>query len=455
MSRQVGIEPRAPLSLNQEFLCAYDSGDDSGPFGPRYHDVRGWLVRGHLDAERLRHALRTLVIRHESLRTRVVRHPDGRYQEILSASTPSVVTDDISPVDPGLWDQTIEELLAGEETALLPGSEPPLIRVRLVRLAAAASVIIVTAHHSAVDGFSMRVIGRELARLLTTPPGEDAGLGDPRQYREFARWQHDFIAGDESKPRREYWSRILDGASLFTLPTDRPRSEARDNTTGVVRFHFDSRTTETALAIARSARATPFMFFFTAYLVFARQMQGSTDVTVPTFTSGRPAQFETTVGSFFNFMPLRVDDAGCRTFSDLMSVTRRVTLDGFRNDFPAIPALAPSMMAPAMSDDRATSVFQVFPFPELLDGERMGGLQFTEFRRRRTSQELTSDIPDGTLWTINVDTNLETFGSVAYRKGLYDTTSVQSFVDRYRAVVDTVTRDPNVELSVLHASPQL
>lgn len=446
MSRPVEMETTAPLSLNQEFLCAYDAGDDSGPFGPRYHDVRAWLVRGHLDAGRLRDALAALVARHESLRTRVIRRPDGRHQQILPPSVPAVTVEQVTPVDDDPWDETVETLLAEAETRSLPSTEPPLIRARLVRLAPDAAVVIVTAHHSAVDGFSMRVIGRELARLLGTPPGGDAGLDTPAQYRDFAHWQREVVAGAGAEPHRRYWTRALDGASIFTLPTDRTRGEARDDTTGIVRFHLDRAATEAALSIARDARVTPFMFFFAAYAAFAQGVQGSADVTVPTFTPGRIERFDATVGSFFNFMPLRIDGTGCRTFGDLLRVTRTAALDGFRHDVPAIPPLSPPLMVPAMAEDRATSVFQVFPFPDLLDDEQVGDLRFTEFTRRRRSQDLTSDIPDGTLWTVSVDTGPQTYGSVAYRKGLYDTATVESFVARYLAVLDAVIRDPDAAL---------
>ena len=36
---------RVPLSLNQEFVCLFDSGGEDGPFGPHYHIVEAWRVR--------------------------------------------------------------------------------------------------------------------------------------------------------------------------------------------------------------------------------------------------------------------------------------------------------------------------------------------------------------------------------------------------------------------------
>ena len=52
---------RAPLSLNQEFVCLFDSGGQDGPFGPHYHIVEAWRVTGHVDAVAMRRALRQAV----------------------------------------------------------------------------------------------------------------------------------------------------------------------------------------------------------------------------------------------------------------------------------------------------------------------------------------------------------------------------------------------------------
>ena len=49
---------RVPLSLNQEFVCLFDSGGEDGPFGPHYHIVEAWRVRGPVDVAAMQRALR-------------------------------------------------------------------------------------------------------------------------------------------------------------------------------------------------------------------------------------------------------------------------------------------------------------------------------------------------------------------------------------------------------------
>src|SRR6266542_2883256 len=77
------LADRAPLSVNQEFLCMYDRGDDSGPFGPRHGILNSWRLDGAVDVGALRDALTDTVARHEALRTSVVRDDGVPYQRIV------------------------------------------------------------------------------------------------------------------------------------------------------------------------------------------------------------------------------------------------------------------------------------------------------------------------------------------------------------------------------------
>src|ERR1035437_3682697 len=91
---------RVPLSLNQEFVCLFDSGGEDGPFGPHYHIVEAWRVSGRVDVAAMQRALRDVVEGHEALRPLFVRNGDDKYQEIPPASTPELLVRAL-PAEPG------------------------------------------------------------------------------------------------------------------------------------------------------------------------------------------------------------------------------------------------------------------------------------------------------------------------------------------------------------------
>jgi hypothetical protein len=198
------------------------------------------------------------------------------------------------------------------------------------------------------------------------------------------------------------------------------------------------------------------MVLLGAFALLLHQRGGGPDVTVPTFTHGRGEEregFHEMVGSCFNFLPVRIAIQQAPTFRDLVAEVRSGCVNGFLHDIPApqIFATAPALMADAMSDDRAPMVFQLFPFPFLLDGARIGDVEYTEVRRHLTSAPVACDVPDGTLWTLNHDASGDMIGSVQYRTELYDESTVRTLVDDYLSLLDRAVSAPTAALDELRS----
>lgn len=443
-----------PLSFNHEFVCLFDQGDDVGPLGPRYHIMHGWRLRGEVDPAVLRSALDDVVARHEALRTVLVRGDAGRHQRVLPASSPPLEVRDLTGTAPADRDRRIDELLNEIEAGEIDARRPPLLRATLARFAADDAVLVLLVHHTAIDGWSMRTLIRDLATCYALRSGQPGpGFPEAAQYREFAVWQRAFADGPTLDHARDFWREGLRDAQVFVLPTDRLRAAGTGApTTSVHRFAVDAELAGRALAAGRKARCTSFMVLFAVFELLAHRITGGTDLVIPTFTPGRHGQdrFEHAVGSFFNFLPLRVDLNGCRTFRDLLDRTRETCAASYANDIPTMEIFdaAPQLMAPAMREDAAPCVFQVFPFPNLLDGERVGPLEYTEIRRRLTSQPLGSDVPDGSLWTLNIDPGGELIGSVQFKHQLYDAGTIEGWVREYVTLLRAAVNTPDAPLPV-------
>lgn len=444
-----GTEVRIPLSLVQEFLCVFDRGDTEGPFGPTHHIIHGWRVRGRIDLDALGGALSDVVARHESLRTTIVRGAEGRYQTVQPPSAPELRVRDIPDAAPEDRDRVIEDLLIECEADEFAAGDLPHLRAILARFDEEDAVLVLVVHHLAADGFSVRLIIHDIAHFYAARTGH-AGheLPEPRQYREFVSWQLETFMDPDQRPTRDYWREKLRGARTFTLPTDRPRSAGLPGTTGVYRFGVGNDLMKPAAKLARSLRGSPFMVLLAAYTISIHRLTGATDIAAPTFTPGRGGdRFPDTTGIFFNFMPMRTDLDGCATYRDVLKRVRAVCIEGYAHDVPHILAEAPELMAPAMSDTAAPVVFQVFPYPFLLDGEEVGDLEYTEVRKRLVSQPVTSDIPDGALWTLNVDTTGELIGAVSYKTALFDESTMAEWVALFRDELRTLVTAPDSGLN--------
>jgi hypothetical protein len=438
---------RAPLTFPQEFLCMFERGDGTGPFGPRHIIVNGWRVGGAIQHDTLRVALTDLVVRHEALRTKVVRDEGARYQEVCPPGPPELRVLDLSGTDPAARDRRVEELLIEVEAGTHDVDDLPLLRAVLGRFDDNDSVLVLVSHHSAVDEWSMKMLMRDLAVSYAARRGHHAPeLPEVRQYREYAAWQHSAVAGDAAGRSREYWQEKLGGAEMLAVRTDHPRSANLPKKTSVYRFFIDAELTSAVLDLAKATRSSPFMVSLAAYQVLLHGLTGATDIVVPTMASGRgQARFHDTVGLFYNFVPLRTDLAGCATFRAVVERTRATCIQAYSREIPfaQVMAEAPALMAPLAADDRAVIAFQLFQFPFLLHREVVGDLEFSDVRRRLLSQPDGVDVPDGALLQLDIDSAGDMIGYLYFNSNLFSDSTMTDLVAKFRQVLRRTVTAPD------------
>ncbi len=427
---------RLPLSFNQELLCLFDAGDSSGPFGPRYHTEAGWRLTGPVDRDALRGALADVLSRHEPLRTKIVRHGSARYQEIFPPSPPILEVRECPGVPLGERQRRAEELLAEVESGTISASELPLLRAVLMVFDERDAALVLLTHHLATDGWSMWIIARDLGAFYAARlAGDTAVLPPLRPYREFVAWERDLAASESAAAPRRYWTDTLRGARLTALKADHPKSAGLPPVTAMYRFTLGADVVASVVRMARTARSSSFMVLLAAYYRLLNRLTGRTDLVVSTHTPGRGnGPFENTVGSFFNFLPLRVDLAGCQDASDLLRRTRATCVGAYANDIPALQVFetAPDLMEPAMRDELAPVTFQAFPHSKQLSGAFTSDLSYTEIRRPPTSLAVAADIPDGAVWSLIVDPVGEAVGEVSYRTDRFDEKTIVGLVEDYQ-----------------------
>ncbi|AUS81284.1 condensation protein [Actinoalloteichus sp. AHMU CJ021] len=420
---------RVPLTAQQEFLRAMDHGDDSGPFGPYYHIVGGWRVHGRIDVEVLRAAMTDLVARHEALRTSIVVEGDDAHQAVRPAAEPELTLRDL-PAD-GDRDQTAERFACEIEAGPFPATEHPALRMVLGRFDHQDGVLVLIAHHTMVDGWSAQVVMRDLAEFYAARRGDRLPvLPQVRQPREYVAWQRAQAEGPSTARALAFWRENLRGARMTAIPTDRPRPSEGEFRTGWHRFVLDERYGRAVDLVARRTRSSPFMVYLAAYLTYLRDRTGSSDLVVPTFTPGRsPGWIQDTVGSFYNFLPLRVDIGG----GDLASVierTRTACLAAYDHEIPflQLSAAAPDLMDPVQDPGGAAAVFQVVQSPFIMSERTAGDVTFSAIRSRTLSAAEGSQLPDGLLWSLEPRPDGVVYGKVGYTTNMFDEDSVAAQV---------------------------
>ncbi len=354
---EVALEPvergaPLPLSFAQQRLWFLDQLMPDSAF---YTMCEAFRVRGWLDLDALRRALRMLVERHETLRTAFVERDGVPYQVIDADDGPgarraaTLTQVDLTLLKPAEREESACRLVAAEAQSPFRLVDGALMRVVLVRLADAEHLLVVTMHHIISDAWSVGVLNDELGRLYREcVTGDPAAL--PRleaQYADFAVWQRTWMAGPVQERQLGYWKQVLDGApSVLRLPTDHPRPVVQSERGETVEFALPDALIAELEELGREQGVTLFMTLLGAFQTVLARYAGHEDIVIGVPTAGRTrTETEPLVGFFVNTLLLRVTCAPGLTFRELLERVREAALGAFAHqDLPfetLVETLAP------------------------------------------------------------------------------------------------------------------
>jgi amino acid adenylation domain-containing protein len=330
--REIRPAPRTgtlPLSVAQERLWLVDQLD---PGNAAYNMPGAFRLRGPLDVPSLASAIREVVRRHEPLRTRfpVV---DGRpCQHIDPAEAWELAVVDLR-AEPRDAREAAALRLAREDAHIgFDLENGPLFRASLALLDADDHLLILNAHHSVCDGWSIAIFMRELAVLHeTVRTGRPSGLAvPPVQYVDYAVWQRERLDRGVLAPSLEYWETSLAGAKALELPGDRPRPAVRTSRGAVERLPIPQRVVSAARALGQREGATLYMTMLAAFAALLGRRTGQEDFTIGSATSGRGRrEIEDLIGFFVNTIVFRFDLGGNPTFRELVARVRATALQAW------------------------------------------------------------------------------------------------------------------------------
>lgn len=307
-----------------------------------YHLPVTYRLSGQLDTAALARACAALVERHAVLRTRYPER-DGRPAAVVDPAPPADLT--VTEVDPA----RLAAVLAREARAPFDLASGHPVRFRLLRTGPGEHVLSITAHHIAVDGWSLSLLLADLAGEYRRQCGE-AGTPPPRpalDYRDFAVAQRDRLAGPEADRLLGYWREALDGApQLLALPTDRPSPPWRGDGAARHSFALPAELSTAVRALAARTGSTPFILLLAAYQLLLHRYSGQDDLLVGVAVAGRLHEESDSVpGNFVNTLALRGRFGAAASFTELLAQVRGTVLDAFdHQELPfdrLVDALAP------------------------------------------------------------------------------------------------------------------
>ncbi|MEV4642043.1 amino acid adenylation domain-containing protein, partial [Actinoplanes sp. NPDC049548] len=417
--------------------------------GAVYNEPLALSLSGVVDVDALQAALGDVADRHESLRTLLPQTGGVPRQEVVEGVAGRPVLRVVEAGEEG----------AGAAVARLSGVAFDLAtdlpwRVWLLRESARRHVLLIVAHHVAVDGWSMEVLARDLRDAYDARSrGEAPSWPElPVQYADYALWQRE-VLGDVLASELAYWQRTLAGApGELALPVDRPRPLVPSFVGGSVPVSVDAGVHAALARLARRSGATMFMVVHAVLAVLLSRMGAGTDLPVGTPVAGRgDAALDELVGFFVNTLVLRVDVSGDPTFVEVLRRVRETDLGAYAHqDVPF------ERLVEELNPERSLSrnpLFQVMVALQADPAEsrawQLPGLAVAPFPTGAPAAAFDLSL---TL-TAHHDAGLT--GALNYATDLFDEDTVRALADRLVRVFVQVAADPAVrvrDLEVLGAA---
>ncbi|MDE3155807.1 MAG: amino acid adenylation domain-containing protein [Acidobacteriota bacterium] len=451
-----GVIPRRPpgtppvLSFAQQRLWFVQHLE---PASTAYHLTQAIRLRGPLQVDVLDRAMATIAARHDALRMAFPER-DGHGTVVVEPARSSVLeVVDLADVPADGRDAEIARLTHDTFERPFDLAVPPLWRARLIGLGDVDRLLLLCAHHIALDGWSLGLFMRELTALYAAyAAGRPSPLPDLSiDYADYAAWQRARAGQGAWQDDLAWWAARLADVPALELPSDRPRQPTTSAAGAIRRFLLPADLVGAVRELARQEDATPFMVLMAGFQVLLQRQTGQTDFAVGTPSANRERpEIEQAIGLFANMLALRADVSGTPTFRDLIRRTRRTAAEAYAHQEPPFERIV-ERVQPERTPGRHP-IFQVAltlqntpPARWEIPGVALDVLP-PEVHGAKFDLTVALDEQDGGL-----------AGTAEYRTALFDAGTIDRLMERFAIVLRAATTEPDrpvTDLPVLTAAEQ-
>ena len=314
-----GDAVRFPCTPTQTQFLAFDA---MGQGATALNYAFRYRVDGPLRLDIVQRAFDLLVARHETLRMRFVTVGGQWEQDVGVGAQGRVTMLDLSGLNAAAAESACAR--AGQAEAAKPFdlAAAPLVRLGLIKLGDERFQLLITAHATVIDGWSLSLLLAEFGEAIAAfHAGAEPRLSDVEiHYGDFALWQAATAESGAFTDDQRFWARELEGVRAFRLTPARAVPAVRTYSALTRGIWLSKETTDRARAQAQARGTTFYQSALAALAAMLYARTGEPEVVIGTQVSGRNEEdAETIVGPLINAVVLRLSVGSGARLSELVA----------------------------------------------------------------------------------------------------------------------------------------
>ena len=399
------------------------------PESTGYNMPRVLQVDGNLQREKLAEVFRTLIARHDVLRTgfsmvgeEIVQkiapnvNFELKYTEHKSENIDEVIKDFIKPFDL---------------------SQAPLLRVELVKVLEDSHILLLDMPHIISDGTSMAILTEEFVKLYN---GEEL----PTQrisYKDFSVWQNQYLKSEKMKEQEQYWlEQFADEIPLLNLPLDYERPPMPSFKGDSVDFRLDRELTKQLRGLSKQTGTTLYMVLLSAINILLAKYTASEAIIVGSPIAGRThGDLAGIIGMFVNTLAMRSYPQSEKTYREFLEEVKETALKAYENQDYQFEELVEKLNL-----ERDISRHPLFDVMFVLQNIGEGNLEIEGLRLKRYNSPQMSAKFDLTFAAVEIDQEIAF--SIEYSLSLFRRESIERMIAHLRNVLAAIAENTNVLL---------
>lgn len=396
-----------------------------------------YKIEGDLHVSCLEKSINKVIQRHEILRANIKKKNGHPVLFIQDNRTISIELNDIRSNINWNDQDKIDEIIFLQEEKPINIVEDSLLRVTLFEITEKNFLMLVEIHHLICDGWSLNIFMNELFHFYNEQINDNKTLVSlpalKIQYPDYSTWKNKSINNSNFNDQIDYWKKRLHNVpGNIKLPEKHTNSFYQTNEGAVEFFEFPVELSRKIKKLSKEKEVSLFTMLFTGFGILLARYSQQEDLVVGTTIANRTRpEFENLIGFFVDFVALRINCEGTKTFTDLLFEIKKIILEGFSNSQLPFSKVIDELNL--QKDSSLSSFFQLmFIFQNTpLVKSNINGLQITPYKNNNLTAKY-----DITVEMRESDNQI--FGLFQYNTGLFEKKTIGKIINAYKELFESI-----------------